>query len=139
MVEQVKKTGETVYSEDMIRGLLEEIASTRHLGIEELLDSDEDLDKKSIHTLNLEFEIASVKDFSGKEATDEQKEGLERVSSAWYRDVVYPLARTIKEFITNNPEYSVPVIGVNTFAQDFKLFIGDKVAKQRLEDIIEFL
>lgn len=139
LVERVKRTGGSAYSENMSSGLLEEIVNIRSLGIEELLDSDEDLDKKSIHTLNLSFEIASVKDFASKDATDEQKKELERVSLAWDRDVVYPLAQSIKEFITNNPEYSVPVIEVNTFAQDFKSFIGDKVAKQRLEDIIEFL
>lgn len=139
LVERVKKTGGSAYSENMSSNLLEEIASTRHLGIEELVDSDEDLSKKSIHTLNLSFEIASVKDFSGKEATDEQKEELERISLAWDRDVVYPLAQSIKEFITNNPEYSVPVIEVNAFAQDFKSFIEAKAMEQKLEDIIEFL
>ena len=44
-----------------------------------------------------------------------------------------------KEFITNNPEYSVPVIEVNAFNQNFKSFIEDKVNKQRLEDIMKIL
>lgn len=139
LVERVKKTGGSAYSENMSSNLLEEIASTRDLGIEELVDSDEDLSKKSIHTLNLTFEIASVKDFSGKEATDEQRKELDRISLAWDRDVVYPLAQSIKEFITNNPEYAVPVIEVNAFNQDFKSFIEDKVNKQRLEDIMKIL
>lgn len=139
LVERVKKTGGSAYSENMSSNLLEEIASTRHLGIDELVDSDEDLSKKSIHTLNLAFEIASIKDFANKEATDEQRKELERVSLAWDRDVVYPLAQSIKEFITNNPEYAVPVIEVNAFGQDFKSFIEDKVNKQRLEDIMKIV
>lgn len=139
LVERVKKTGGIAYDENVSNELLEEIANTRHLGIEELVDSDEDLDKKSIHTLNLSFEITSIKDFSAKELTEDQRNELSRISLAWDRDVVYPLAQSIKEFITNNPEYSVPVIEVNAFGQDFKSYVEDKVNKQRLEDIMKIL
>lgn len=139
LVEQVKKTGGSAYDENVSSELLEGIANTRNLGIEELVDSDEDLDKKSIHTLNLSFEISTIKDFSGKEATVEQKKELERVSLAWDRDVVYPLAQSIKEFITNNPEYAVPVIEVNAFNQDLKSFLEDKFNKQRLSEIMEIM